>query len=152
MEAAEYIAEVLNELGLHARVEVADDDEQYFSRIFETEPGSDAHPHAYLSGWASTYLGASDLIKPQFGCQQGGNPSGYCNEELDAMIDEAQELQTTDPGAANRAWVEIEHQLVEDAVQVPLTNQVSPYVLSSRTGNAQAHPQWGLLVSRLWVR
>ena len=152
METAEYIAEVLNELGLRARVEVADDDEQYFSRIFETEPGSDAHPHAYLSGWASTYLGASDFIKPQFGCQQGGNPSGYCNEELDAMIDEAQELQTTDPGAANRAWVEIEHQLVEDAVQVPLTNQVSPYVLSSRTGNAQAHPQWGLLVSRLWVR
>jgi hypothetical protein len=24
--------------------------------------------------------------------------------------------------------------------------------VSDRVGNAQAHPQWGLLLSRIWVR
>jgi hypothetical protein len=40
---------------------------------------------------------------------------------LASRIDEAQRLQATDPAAANSAWIEIEHQLVEDAIWVPLT-------------------------------
>jgi ABC-type transport system substrate-binding protein len=71
---------------------------------------------------------------------------------LASRIDEAQRLQATDPAAANSARIEIEHQLVEDAIWVPLTNPVSTYALSPRTENIQVNPQWGILLSRLWVQ
>jgi ABC-type transport system substrate-binding protein len=67
-------------------------------------------------------------------------------------MDEALQLQVSDPGAANHAWTDIEHQLVEEAAQAPLTNPVFTQVVSARTENVQVHPQWGLLLSRLWVQ
>ena len=67
-------------------------------------------------------------------------------------MDRALRLQATDLGAATRAWTEIEHQLVEDAARAPLTNPVTTYAISARTGNVQIHPQWGVLLSRIWVQ
>jgi ABC-type transport system substrate-binding protein len=86
---------------------------------------------------------AAKFADPQFRCGGFGNPSGLCSESLDAEVDDAQRLQATDPGAANRAWAEIEHQLVEDAIWAPLTNPVSAYALSARTENVQIHPSGG---------
>jgi ABC-type transport system substrate-binding protein len=57
-----------------------------------------------------------------------------------------------DPGASNRAWTNIEHQLVQDAVWAPLTNPVFTNIVSARTGNVQVNPQWGILLSRLGVK
>jgi ABC-type transport system substrate-binding protein len=67
-------------------------------------------------------------------------------------MDEALRLYPTDPGASSRAWSRIEHQLVDEAVVAPLTNPVARYVVSTRTGNVQINPQWGILLSRIWVR
>jgi ABC-type transport system substrate-binding protein len=67
-------------------------------------------------------------------------------------MDEALRLQATDPAAANRAWTDIEHQLVEEAVQTPLANPFFTQAVSARTENVQVNPQWGILLSRLWVR
>jgi ABC-type transport system substrate-binding protein len=107
---------------------------------------------AYLFGWISIYPSAHDFIDPQFRCGAPFNNSGLCSESLDAAIDEAQRLQATDPAAANSAWIEIEHRLVEDAIWVPLTNPVSAFAFSARTENIEVHPQWGILLSRLWVQ
>ncbi len=125
----------------------------YFDAIYgEAPPGSKGHPQAYLSGWVQDYPRAADFIETQFSCGSPSNPSGLCSESLDARMQDAQRLQATDPAAANRAWIAIEHQLVEDAEQAPLTNPVSAYVFSARTGNVQVHPVWGILLSRLWVQ
>ena len=78
--------------------------------------------------------------------------SGLCIPSLDAQIEEAQRLQATDPAAANSAWTEIEHQLVDDAVWAPMTNPVAAYAFSARVENIQVHSQWGVLLSRLWVQ
>ncbi|MGH3118914.1 MAG: ABC transporter substrate-binding protein, partial [Gaiellales bacterium] len=75
------------------------------------------------------------------------------NRTLDARMDEALlRLQATDAGAANRAWTEIEHQLVKEGAQAPLMNPVFTQAVSARTENVQFHPQWGILLSRLWVQ
>ena len=95
---------------------------------------------------------ATTSSTPSSGAGAPSTISGLCSESLDAAIDEAQRLQATDPAAANSAWIEIEHQLVEDAVWVSLTNPVSAYAFSARTENIQVHPQWGILLSRLWVQ
>jgi len=147
-----YVVQVLNELGLRAHLKIV-----HFHKYFDTiyggaRPGSEGHPNVYLSGWLSDYPRAGDFIDPQFSCGGFGNPSGLCSETLDAQIDDAQRLQATDPGAANRAWTAIDHRLVEDAVYAPLTNPVSAYVFSARAENVQVHPQWGILLSRLWVQ
>ena len=107
---------------------------------------------AYIFGWAPDYPRASNFIEPQFRCAAFGNASGLCSESLDARIDDAEQLQASDPAAANRAWTAIEHRLVEDAVWVPLINTVSAYVFSARTENVKVHPQWGVLLSRIWVQ
>ena len=119
-----------------------------------TPAGTPDHPHVYVSGWDSDYLGAGNWLSPQFSCGARGfaNPSGYCNPDLDARMDQALLLYTTDPGAANRAWTGIEHQLVEEGAQAPVTNPITTHAVSARVGNVQVHPQWGLLLGRLWVQ
>ena len=144
-----YVTEVLNDIGLRAELTIMEI-EAYFGVIYG-QPHDDP-PHVYLSGWATDYLGAANFIEPHFRCGAGSNVSGYCSDRLDARIGEAKQLQVTDPAAANAAWIEIEHQLVREAVWAPLTNPLTPYVFSSRVGNVQVHPQWGLLLSRVWVK
>ena len=65
---------------------------------------------------------------------------------------EAERLQETDPAAANAAWIAIEHTLVKEAIWAPLINPVRAYAFSARTENVEVNPQWGILLSRLWVR
>jgi peptide/nickel transport system substrate-binding protein len=146
-----YVTDVLNDIGLRAELKIVQPD-PYFGEIYAPPSDSPRDPHVYLSGWATDYLRAGDFIDTQFRCGANGNASGLCNDRLDARIEEAKQLQETDPAAANRAWIEIEHQLVRDAVWAPLTNPLTAYAFSDRVGNVQVHPQWGLLLSRVWVR
>ena len=146
VETMRYVVEVMDELGLRASLKVVHAIEEYAGAVY----AGDAQ--TYLFGWASGYPGAGDFIPPQFACGAGANASGLCDERLDAAIDEALRLQATDPAAANGAWIEIEHQLVEDAVWAPLANLGFTYAFSARTENVQVHPQWGILFSRLWVQ
>jgi peptide/nickel transport system substrate-binding protein len=150
---ARYVVGVMNEIGLRATVEVVSDPREYFDAIYQgAQPGSSDFPQAYLGGWSADYPRASDFIEPQFRCEAPANVSGYCNKRLDAAIDRTKTLSTTNPGAADRAWTAIEHQLVQDAVWAPLFNQVVANVFSARVGNAQINPQWGPLLTRIWVQ
>lgn len=152
-EVMRYIVEVLDDLGLRAHLKVVPL-EEYFDAILPPtgSPGSPDHPQVYLSGWIQDYPGASNFIDPLFSCGGFANSTGLCSESLDAQIDHALRLYATDPGASNRAWTDIEHQLVEDAVWAPLTNPVSTNAISARMENVQVHPQWGIMLSRLWVQ
>ena len=80
------------------------------------------------------------------------NTSGWCDDALEGEIDEALLLTTTDRGAANRTWAEIDRRLVEDAAQAPVTNPVFTHAVADRVENVQVHPQWGLMLSLIWVQ
>jgi ABC-type transport system substrate-binding protein len=111
-------------------------------------------PQAFLFGWGSDFPRASDFIISQFSCGAIGttNAPGLCDENLDAAIEDAQRLQATDPAAANAAWIEIEHKLIKDAIWAPFLNPVSASAFSARTENIEVNPEWGILLSRLWVQ
>jgi peptide/nickel transport system substrate-binding protein len=145
-----YIVEVLNELGLRADSKTAGGLHQKFAAIDAGEA------QAYLGGWISIYPTASDFIKPKVWCSPShlgwGPYSGFCSESLNAMFKHALRLQETDPAAANSAWADLDHQIVEDAIVAPLDNLVSTFAVSARVENVQVHPQWGILLSRLWVQ
>jgi len=134
VEAMRYMVDVMDELGLRANLKVVDGIDEYLGTV----NAGDAQ--TYLLGWISGYPGAGDFIPPQFVCGAGANASGLCDESLDAAIDEALRLRATDPAAANAAWIEIEHRLVEDGVGA-LANFGSTYAFSARTENVQVHPQ-----------
>ena len=108
----------------------------------------------YISGWLSDYLGAGNFIEPQFACGPAGfsNTSGWCDDALEGEIDEALLLTTTDRGASNRTWAEIDRRLVEDSAQAPVTNPVFTHAVADRVENVQVHPQWGLMLSLMWVQ
>ena len=161
LEAMAYVTDVLAEIGLEPELETMRNGTEYFDRINPPsggEPGTLAgaprHPNVFMSGWLPDYLGARNFIEPQFACGDAGfaNAFGWCDPTLEQRMDEASALQTTDPGAANRAWAEIDHQLVDAAVQAPITNPLQTLAVSDRVENAQIHPQWGLMLSLIWVR
>ena len=145
VETMTYVVEMLNDIGLRADLRVLKGD-PYAEGIYAGEP------QMYLFGWGTDYLGAGDFLQTQFRCGSSQNASNLCSHSLDRRMERAKELQLTDPSAANEAWSEIEHDLVEAGIWAPVTNLVSSHVFSARVGNAQIHPQWGLLLSQLWVR
>jgi ABC-type transport system substrate-binding protein/class 3 adenylate cyclase/streptogramin lyase len=142
-----YIVGVLNDLGLRANLKIVHDFEEYYEAI-NAKGGQ-----AYLGGWVANFPGAGGFIDEDFRCLSApGLAPILCTESLETQIEQAQQLQATDPAASNRAWIEIEHRLVEEAVWAPLTNGVLTYVFSARTENVQVHPEWSILLSRLWVQ
>jgi peptide/nickel transport system substrate-binding protein len=161
LEVMGYVTDVLEEIGLEPELEILHRDTAYFGRILPpaggapgTLAGTPRHPQVFMSGWIADYLGARNFIEPQFACGEAGfaNGHGWCDATLEDRMDEAAALQVTDPGAANRAWGEIEHQLVDAAVQAPITNPLVTHAVSDRAENVQVHPQWGLMLSLIWVQ
>jgi YVTN family beta-propeller protein len=146
VEVMRYVTEVLEELGMRPQLRIVHDLDEFLDGVFN------GGPHLYQGGWAGTPPAASGWIDEGFRCTWAGSAPVLCTEELEAEIAAAQELQPTDPAAANDAWSGIEHGLVEDAVWAPLTNAVSTFVVSDRTENVQLHPQWGIMLSRVWVQ
>ena len=143
------VTAVLNDIGLRATLEVIPPDD-FYGGVFGPA-GSPEHPHVVSYFWETAYPGASEFVYPQVGCGVSWNVTGYCDEAIDRRIEEARSLQTTDPGSANRAWSEIEHDLVDGAALVPVANPISTFLVSERTGNVQINPQFGLLLSQIWV-
>jgi hypothetical protein len=144
-----YIVEVLNELGLRAELKIVGTQDQWFAAIWTGEA------QAYVGGWISNYPTASDFINPEVLCSPAigwGKYSGFCSKSLNAMFEDALRLQATDPAAANSAWTDLDHQLVEEAIVAAVQNPVFTFAFSARVGNVQVHPQWGVLPSRLWVQ
>jgi peptide/nickel transport system substrate-binding protein len=143
--AMRYVVTVLRELGLQAKLKVVSHS-TYFRAVYA------GGPQVYLLGWVADVPRASNFLPPQFHCNADGNASGLCDRVLQARMAQALHLQGTDPAAANAAWIGIDHTLVDDAVWAPLVNPVKPYAFSARTQNIEVNPQWGILLSRLWVQ
>ena len=57
-----------------------------------------------------------------------------------------------DPPAATLLWREVERDLLAQAPIVPIVNRRNVDFLSKRVGNYQYNPQWGPLLSQLWVK
>lgn len=64
----------------------------------------------------------------------------------------AAELQATSSPEATLLWQRIERDLLMQAPLVPANNAQNVDFLSKRVGNYQYNPQWGVLLSQLWVR
>jgi peptide/nickel transport system substrate-binding protein len=79
------------------------------------------------------------------------NDAEFCNPVIDNAVQHAQALEPTAAAAANGVWAGIDRQITGQAPWVPLYNPRLDIATSSRVGNFQYHPFFGLLLDQLWV-
>lgn len=142
----EYLVTVLEEIGLRATLTVLDGAE-----FGAAAYGPDSRMMAGLIVWFPDYPAPSTFVETNFACTSTANLPRFCDPELDERMQQARELQSTDPSGAAAIWAELDATITEQAPWVPLATFNSTGFVSERVGNVQIHPQWGILVDQLWV-
>jgi hypothetical protein len=66
-------------------------------------------------------------------------------------MNKALAVQASEPAAAGEAWGGVDRSIVDRAPWLELPTPLQVYFMSSRTGNVQVSPQWGMLLSQLWI-
>ena len=142
----QYFVELLDQLGYDATLKVVTGN-RYFSVI------DDPSQHMQMGsfGWGSDYLAESGFI-PALTCIPVGPGLGFCDPTIERRIEQATNMQLTDPAASHGLWSDLDHDLVDLAPWVPLGNPVLTSLVSERLGNYQLHPYWERLYDQMWVR
>jgi YVTN family beta-propeller protein len=157
---ARYVASVLELLDLRAEVRIVPIDPgggigAYFAKV------SDSRNRVQIgySGWIADYPSAAIFIPPILSCEAftpasplNLNPAQFCDPAIDAKMARATALQAQDPPAATLLWQEVERDLLAQAPLLPTDIRLNVNFLSERVGNYQYNPQWGPLLSQLWVQ
>jgi peptide/nickel transport system substrate-binding protein len=124
----------------------------YFIRLEEGVMSRDRGPRVAFAAWSADYPAASSFIRDLFACGSKFNYSRFCDQALEQKISRAVELEQTDPFGANHLWAQLDRQITDRALWVPLFNGYRADLVSKRVGNYQYNPQTGALLSQLWVR
>ena len=152
---AAYIVSVLKSLGYKARLNVVKTFEKYLPAIADSR----RKPQAGGWAWIADYASASAFFSPLLSCSSfhpaasnNGNVAEFCDPVIDAQIDRARSLQTTDPQAASQLWRKIDHDVVDQAPWIFQDNPQEADFVSRRVHNYQWSPAYGPLLDQLWVR
>ena len=159
-QRGEYMASLLRSIGFRADVKAINPGRtgpiSYFTAV------ADPRNRAQIGygGWFADYPSAAGFIPPLLSCagyvptspETSTNLTGFCDPLIDAKMARATALQATNPPAATLLWQQIERELLAQAPLVPTDNRRNGDFLSKRVGNYQYNPQWGVLLSQLWVR
>lgn len=144
-EQLNYLAQVLRTIGYQPHVQALPPTPQSDARL--NDPGR--HPQLSLAlGWAADYPLPSNFYNNVVACHQ----LRYCNTALDEQAARAAAAEGTDPGAALRAWTEIDRQVTDLLPVIPFANSAVPYLVSKRAGNYQSSPTQGPFLSQLWIK
>ena len=141
-----YVAEVLRSLGYKTRLRLVP---------FATfSPNMRRGIQLSVDGdWVPDYPAPTAFMPSFFGCHGGDNRKHYvCDPELDREMRSASALQLQDATRAAALWAKIDHQLVDQAVWVPIVNARAIEFVSKRLRNYQYHPVWGFMADQAWVR
>jgi peptide/nickel transport system substrate-binding protein len=157
-ELARYVASLLQSLGYRASVNARYEAGQgpYFRIV--TNPRTRAQ--IGFGGWGLDFPSAEGFLRPLTSCgaynpaspETTTNLAGFCDRSIDAQMDRAVATQVHDPAEATAEWQRIEDAILARAPIIPAFNRTYVTLLSARAGNYQHNPQWGILLSQLWVR
>ena len=143
---------LLNSLGYHARLRNLGGFGAFW--VYVADSRNKAQMGAYFFQGARSPAELTAPLRcrsfvPNNGDNQ--NTAQYCSPELEAKIERALRLQATDPAAAGLAWAAVDRHIVDQAPAVPLLVPEGIDLVSRRVGNYQHNPQWGVILSQLWV-
>ncbi len=89
-------------------------------------------PHLIINDWWPTYPTPYDYLYLLHCESREWNWAGYCNEELDYLLDTAFELEGQDYERALRLYEEAQRLVFREGVAAALWTVVQPYVVSPR--------------------
>jgi peptide/nickel transport system substrate-binding protein len=151
----EYIEGVLNQIGYKASLHPLSQNIE-FSYIQDTNN----KVQISVTQWYQDYPAASDFLKVLLGCSnfhKGStnsiNIAGLCDKAVDAQETTAENLELTNPTAANKLWGQIDKTIMTtEAPWVPLFNPKLGDFVGKRVGNYQFSLQFYMYVDQLWVK
>jgi peptide/nickel transport system substrate-binding protein len=142
-EVVRYAVRVLRELGYRVHAGL------HPSTYFAHAPASlFARMQVSTNGWQA--LTPNEFIGGAFTCSAYNH--WFCDHRLDRMIGQALTLEATDTRAASVLWTKIDHDLVDQAAEVPLVNPHYIDFVSARVHNYQADPDLGLIADQVSLR
>ena len=100
------------------------------------------------AAWGDTPFG---FFATWFACDGASDHGFFCDPRVDAAIKRAQALKATNPRAAANAWAELDRQMVDRALWVPMIDEHAIDFVSARVHSYEAHPYWGILADQLWI-
>jgi YVTN family beta-propeller protein len=101
--------------------------------------------------WAAAYPDPSSYIPQFFSCDGGNNGGYYCSPPLDRQMQQASQLELTNPAQAAATWTAIDRQLTNNAIWVPTVSEREVDLASKRLHNYEYNPVWGFLTDQSWL-
>jgi peptide/nickel transport system substrate-binding protein len=153
------ILHALDRIGYRASAHITPPNGAGFGEWNDAANNSNRRVSAVLTGWAADYPNPIDFLDLLLSCRAyvpgtttNLNTAELCDATLDGLIAKAEAIQVRDPARGAALWQEADRRAVDVAAWVPLLNNVSTDVLSSRVGNYQHNAEWSVLLDQLWVR
>jgi peptide/nickel transport system substrate-binding protein len=143
---AKYVVGVLKQIGFRNVTERdAKEGEEVFNAIYK-----DKNVQMGAFEFIQDYPGP-DTFLSGFTCAENDGFTNNCDPKLDALVQQARDLQATDPSAAADKWAEADRMVVDLALWAPLLNEGSDFV-SARVRNYQYNLSYGVLLDQMWVQ
>ena len=145
-----YFVGLLNSLGYKAKLQALSGDIQY-PYVQNTK---NKVQFSY-SSWYQDYPAASDFLVILLGCESfhpnsnsSPNIAGFCNQQIEAKMDQASTTGITDPAAGNEIWAQVDKEMTDQAPWVSMFNPKYIDFISSRVKGYQFSPQWYFLLGQ----
>jgi peptide/nickel transport system substrate-binding protein len=150
----ENVQSMLNEIGYKATLKPISGNIQ-FTYIQNTNN----NVQISLTSWYQDYPAASDFLNVLLGCgsftpgsDSSINISGFCDEKIDGMMQDALLTEQTSMDEANAKWAEVDKAVMTASPTAPIFTPKLIDFTSKRVGNYQFSKQFYMLVSQLWVQ
>ena len=155
-EIGPYVVSLLDSLGYRARLRAAGAVVSYFDKVADPK----TRAQIGFGGWGLDFPSAEGFLRPLASCgayvptspEATTNLAGFCDPSIDAQMDSALATQVQDPAEASAQWQHVEDAILAQGPIVPVFNRSYASLVSARVGNYQYNPQWGVLLSQLWVK
>ena len=148
-----YFVGLLNSLGYKAKLQALSGDIQY-PYVQNTKN----NVQFSYSSWYQDYPAASDFLVILLGCESfhpnsnsSPNIAGFCNQQIEAKMNQAGTTGITDPAAGNKIWAQVDKDVTDQAPWVSMFNPKYIDFISSRVKGYQFSPQWYFLLDQASV-
>ncbi len=148
-----YLVSVLNDLGLQATLKVISANIQW-----TYAQNSNNNVQITLNTLWQDYAAPADFLQVLFNCSSfhpgsdaSPNISGYCNNAVDAKMEQAMKAALTDVAASHEMWSAVDHDITDDAPWATLYSPKLLYFVSKRLKNFTYSNQARMVFSKVWL-
>jgi ABC-type transport system substrate-binding protein/class 3 adenylate cyclase len=149
-----YLVSLLRSIGYRATVRPVPPGTSYYNFLND----SSDRVQAGIYGWFQDYADPYDYLS-LFTCSSfhprsaaNFNASEYCDPAFDGLVRRALAAEAGGAADAPAAWQLADRRLTNRAPAVPVFNSIADDVVSSRVGDYEHNPEFGVILDQLWVR